>query len=189
MPMTRAGRLIFIAAVGAVLAGIVHIASILLAPRLAENDAYARIIAAAPAGGPFVVLPKSTSESTLPPFTDPAAILAACGFDLSDGPVRVRAPSGEVFLSLALHQADGGVFYAITDRSATRGLIDMLVLTQAQLDAIAAHDPDDEPVRELRIVAPKPRGFVVIRSVAATLSQRGAAEALVARATCARERT
>jgi uncharacterized membrane protein len=184
--MTTA-RLLFIAVVGAVLAAIVHLASMLLMPRLAERDAYARIVAAAP-GQRFTVLPRAMPAASPLPFTDPAATLAACVFDLSDGPVRIRVNTGEVFLSMALHQAGGGVFYAITDRSANRGLIDMLLLTQAQFDAIAFRDEDDEPIRELRIVAPKPRGFVVVRSIAAVPSQRSAAEALAARATCAKEK-
>lgn len=181
------GRLPFIWIVGAVLAGIVHLASMLLVPRLAEGDALARIGAAA-SGQRFVVLPRATPLDSPLPFSDPAASLAACIFDLSDGPVRIRAPTGEVFLSMALHQAGGGVFYAITDRSATRGLIDMLLMTQAQFDAVTFADEEDEPIRELRIVAPKPRGFVVVRAVAGVPSQRPAAEALAARATCTTEK-
>ena len=185
--MTARGRILFVAAVGAVLAGLVHLASILLVPPLADRDARARIVAAAP-GERFAVLARPTPEASLLPFMDPAAVLAACVFDLADGPMRIRAAAGEVFLSLSLHQAGGGVFYALTDRSANRGLIDILLLTQAQFDAVSARDDEDEPVRELRIVAPNPEGFVVIRAVAAVPSQRPAAETLAARATCAKEK-
>jgi uncharacterized membrane protein len=180
-------RLLFIVAVGVVLGALAHLASVLAFPRLAERSAFSRVAELTP-GQHFTLLPRATPEETPLPFADPNASIAACVFDLGGGPVRVKVPVGETFLSMALHQQHGGVFYAITDRSANRGLIDMLVLTQEQLDIVKEADEPDEPVRELRIVSPERRGFVLVRSVALVPSTRALADSLVSRASCASER-
>lgn len=180
-------RLAFALVIGLVLGLLVHFASVLAFPRLAELDAYSRVAALSPGGQRFTLLPRATPEETPLPFADPNASIAACVFDLSGGPLRVKVPVGETFLSMALHQRHGGVFYAITDRSSNRGLIDMVVLTQQQLDLLSESDDPDEPVKELRIVSPERRGFVLVRSVALVPSARALADALVGRATCATE--
>ncbi len=184
--MTALRRLAFALIVGVVLGLLVHFASVLAFPRLAERDAFSRIAALSP-GQHFTLLPRATPEESPLPFADPNASIAACVFDLSGGPLRIKVPVGETFLSLALHQRHGGVFYAITDRSANRGLIDMLVLTQQQLDVLSESDDPDEPVKELRIVSPEMRGFVLVRAVALVPSTRAMADALVGKATCAGE--
>jgi uncharacterized membrane protein len=184
--MSAVRRLAFALVVGLVLGLLVHFASVLAFPRLAELDAYSRVAALAP-GHRFTLLPRATPEETPLPFADPNASIAACVFDLSGGPLRVKVPVGETFLSMALHQRHGGVFYAITDRSSNRGLIDMVVLTQQQLDILSEADDPDEPVKELRIVSPERRGFVLVRSVALVPSARALADALAGRASCATE--
>jgi uncharacterized membrane protein len=54
----------------------------------------------------------------------------------------------------------------MTDRSATRGLIDVLVLTRPQLDVVEANDAEDELPQDLRIVAPTLEGFILLRALA-----------------------
>jgi uncharacterized membrane protein len=184
--MSAVRRIAFALVVGLVLGLMVHLASVLALPRLAERDAYSRVAALAP-GQHFTLLPRATPEETPLPFADPNSSIAACVFDLSGGPLRVKVPVGETFLSMALHQRHGGVFYAITDRSANRGMIDMVVLTQQQLDILSESDDPDEPVKELRIVSPERRGFVLVRSVALVPSARALADSLVGRASCAAE--
>ena len=72
----------------------------------------------------------------------------------ADGPLRVKAPierSG--FVSLSFHTRRGGIFYALTDKAATHGALEALVLTEDQLRALQAKDDEDTPVQELRIVS------------------------------------
>ena len=53
---------------------------------------------------------------------DPAVASAVLSFRPANGPVRVRAPLGRAgFASLSFHTRRGAVFYALTDRAATKG--------------------------------------------------------------------
>jgi uncharacterized membrane protein len=178
--------LCYLALVGVTLGAMVHLAAVLAAPLLATRNADARLAALAQRHV-VTVLPLVTPDDALP-YRDPATPLAVCRFDLSDGPVRVRAATqGDVFLSLAFHRPGGGVFYALTDRGATRGQIEALIVTPAQLEALQAVDPEDEPVRELRLTAPQTTGFVTLRALAPEPGALPEAVAFLAAARCGPE--
>ena len=66
----------------------------------------------------------------------------------------------------SFHARFGQIYYSMTDRSATRGKLDVLLLTAEQLDAVEANDSEDELPQELRIVAPTLEGFVLARALA-----------------------
>ena len=85
-------------------------------------------------------------------------------YDLAGGPVRARAPLGRAgFASLSFHSRRGVVFYALTDRAANKGRMDALIVTPEQLRTLVAHDDEDNPTEDLRIVSPTPKGFVMAR--------------------------
>jgi uncharacterized membrane protein len=178
--------LCYLALVGVTLGAMVHLAAILAAPRLATRNADARLAALAQRHV-VTVLPLVTPDDALP-YRDPATALAVCRFDLSEGPVRVRAATpGDLFLSFAFHRPGGGVFYALTDRGATRGQVEALIVTPAQLEALQANDPEDEPARELRLTAPQTTGFVTLRALAPEPGALPEAVALLAAARCGPE--
>jgi uncharacterized membrane protein len=146
---------------GAVLLGaLVHFVVLLAIPRLADRDAYARL---EPMGAVWTTFPLPRVEPGDKgfPYEDPAIASAICRFDLSSGPVRVRAPLGRAgFASLSFHSRHGQVFYALTDRAATKGTMEALVVTRSQLRVLEAHDDEDNPSEDLRIVSPTDEGFV-----------------------------
>ncbi|MFO1149298.1 MAG: DUF1254 domain-containing protein [Alsobacter sp.] len=183
---TAAGRLALIVTAGVLLGGIVHLSSVLALPRLASRNADTRLAEMAPRHQ-VVVVPHAADGTPGLPFQDPAAALAVCRFELSDGPVRVRATPGDSFMAVAFHTPTGGVFYALTDRSAAKGSLEALIVTQAQLEALQAQDPEDEPVRELRLVSPRSTGFVTFRTLALQPGLYPEAEALLKTARCAPE--
>lgn len=185
--MRLPGRILLIVTLGLMLGGIVHLTTVLALPRLASRNADTRLAALADRHE-VVVAPQTGDAAQLIPFRDPATALAICRFDLSTGPVRVKATPGDSFMAIAFHAPTGGVFYALTDRSAARGAMDALVVTQAQLEALQATDPEDEPVRELRLVSPQRTGFVTFRTLALEPGQSGEAEALLRTARCAPEK-
>jgi uncharacterized membrane protein len=185
--VSRLARALVVVLAGLLLGGIVHLGSVLALPSLATRNADTRLAVLADRHQVSLV-PAGSAAAQAIPFQDPAAALAICRFDLSAGPVRVKATPGDAFMSIAFHTPTGGVFYALTDRSATKGSMEALIVTQAQLDALQANDPEDEPVRELRLVSPRRTGFVTYRSLALEPGLREEAEALLGTARCSPER-
>jgi uncharacterized membrane protein len=168
--------------------GIVHIVSILLMPGLAPRNSFARIAEVAPLHK-MVVLPRTTPQQSFVPFEDPAMALGACRFDLGEGALRLRgtlSPDGLMLFSL--HQRDGRSFYSMTDRGAARGKLDVLILTQPQLDEVEANDNEDELPEDLRIVSPDRQGYVLVRALAEQPGDFADAEARIAGISCSSER-
>jgi len=147
------------------IAGVVHIGSIFAMPRLAPQDAFARISTLAQPHK-VVLLPATTPESGAP-FDDPALAQGVCRYDLSQGPVRLRATlPPDALMLISFHARHGQIFYSMTDRSATHGKLDVLLVTRQQLDVVEANDPEDELPQDLRIIAPTQEGFLLFRALA-----------------------
>ena len=173
-------------AIGALLiAGIVHLAIVLLMPQIGSSHAGTRLARQAQINQLELLPPIRTGEEALPlPFADPALITAICHFDLSDAPVRLRVPVGESFLSVTLLSPTGRVILAVTDKAATRRVLDMLLVTAEQQRQLEAQDPDDEPVQEIRLRMVQPTGIALIRGLAPRQADRDAMAALLARTIC-----
>jgi uncharacterized membrane protein len=171
---------------GLVLAGIVHIVAVLLVPVFSDSDAASAYLALGAGGRAELVTGAAARQRGLPEprETDPAAVVAVCGYDLAGGPMRVVARTGALPLGLTLHRRGGGVIYAITDRAAIRGVVEFLVMTQEQRDERAARDEEGETSRELRIVSDSPQGVIVARVLAKRPSDRDDAEALATGVAC-----
>ncbi len=151
-------------AVVLIVAILVHLIVILLIPVIATRDAYARLAALGPVGATIALARPSPSETRFP-LGDPALASAFCRYDLSNGPIRVKAPVGRAgFASISFHTKRGAVLYALTDRAATHGLIEAVVATPAQMREFVAHDDEDNPSQDLRIVSPTNEGFVLMRA-------------------------
>jgi uncharacterized membrane protein len=173
----RAGEATLYLAATAIVAALVHLIVVLIAPSLATRDAFARL---APLGAPgaTVALPRPSPAERLLPYADPAIASAVCRYDLSAGPIRVTAPLGRgAFASISFHSRRGMVFYALTDKAATHGVIEAVLATPEDVSALAAHDDEEEPSRDLRIAAPATEGFVMMRVFSELPSLYPAAEA------------
>ncbi|MGP9818952.1 DUF1254 domain-containing protein [Salinarimonas sp. NSM] len=195
------GKLALATTIGLVLAAMTHIAAILMLPWLARQDAHARlaptatsetaVLVAAPRDAGFGTVDPSLPETWLP-LHDPATAVGACAYDLAEGPLRVSALDGRLFQTISLHARGGGAYYAVTDRAAVRGRLELVVATPEQLDALVAREAEaqaatDAPADgfgDLRVVAPGREGFVLVRTLAAFPSEAGLARALVEGVTC-----
>jgi uncharacterized membrane protein len=150
----------------ALTAGLVHIVAILQIPRYATNDAYARLSRLGQVNETILLPEAGSPHARLFPYFDPAAAAAFCRYDLSNGPVRVKAPIARYeFSSISFHTRRGDIFYALTDRAATQNALEALVVTDKQLRVISAHDSEDETPRDLRLVSATTEGFVMMRSL------------------------
>jgi uncharacterized membrane protein len=173
-------------------AGFVHIVSILMMPHVAAHDAYQRF-AVLTKPGKTTLLPQTQPGHEIAPFADPALAQAVCLYDLADGPLHVHAdlPDNRL-LTISFRTRTGEVFYSMTDRASLHGTIDVTIMTQAELEAAQQNDDDsdddnDQPLKELRLVAPDTKGFVLINALSAYPSERAEAEAEVKSVACAPE--
>lgn len=186
-PRLRAGftRFAMTTLAGLILAGIVHIVTILAIPALSRQDASHAYRELGGEGHAEPVLAPGNARG-LPALSeaDPNTITAVCSYDLSAGPVRVVARTGTLPLGLTLHRQGGGVLYAITDRAAIRGMLEFLVMTEAQRDERIAADEEGETSRELRIVSDTEQGLIVARVLLRLPSDRADAEALATGVAC-----
>lgn len=169
-------------------AGAVHIVSVLLMPEVAPRNAFARLAAAAQvaettAGG-VAILPRATPGAEIIPFEDAAFAEGVCLFDLSKGLIRVRANAEpEDFLAVSFHARTGRVFHALTDRSAIKGKIDIVVGDARQIEALESEE-EEAPTQEVRVASPTKRGFVLIRALAKRPTDRERAEQRVRSVAC-----
>lgn len=162
---------------------VVHLVSILLMPTLAPADALRRL-AAGTGANRIEILPPVRPESMHVPFADPAVQLAVCRFDIAASPVFVRVRTADSFVSVTLLAPTGRVLYTLTDRAAVRGLIDLRLLTRAQLQQLEAGEAEGEPVQELRLELAETSGLVVIKALSPWPSLAAAAEETLAAARC-----
>lgn len=186
--MTPLGRFVLATLCGLVLAGLVHVATVLAIPTLAAGNALARaratlandtsvLVHAAETGGPA-----EKAEGWLPQ-QDPAVAVGVCAYDLDDGPVRITAETGPLLETIALHGRNGA-YYAITDQAALRGTVELVIMTKRQFDEALAAADEDERNRDMRIIAPSREGFVSVRVLAALPSQQAQANEAARSVSC-----
>ena len=170
-----------------VLAGIVHIASVLAMDRLAPRDAFARIAAMA-ALNQLVVLPRPQPGEEVLPFNDPAIATGICRYDIRRAPFRLTASiTGDSLLSISFHDRYGRVYYSLTDRAAVRGKIEAVIVNAAQKEALEADDAEDGPGPDLRLLTRHNQGFVVLRALAEQPGDYDSAQKRVSQVVCAPE--
>src|SRR5258708_7545071 len=113
------------------LAGEVHLATVMLLPRMAAQDAYARVSAIAPVNT-VIAIPTPTPERALMPFMDPAFQVSVCRYDLTQGPLKFSVPITQAYTSASFSTRSDVAYYAINDRAAGRKVIELDLMTAAQ---------------------------------------------------------
>jgi uncharacterized membrane protein len=167
---------------GLLLGSLVHLVTILVLPRTASRDAYARLASIVPVNG-FALLPAPTPEASVLPFMDPAFAVAACRYDLAKGPVKLTVPVDQAYTSVTFYTRYDVAYYAINDRAAGRRLIELDLMTPKQREAL----PDDEDVTSadrLIVESPSLTGLIVARALSPEPSQMPAAAAALQAAQC-----
>jgi len=167
---------------GLVLGGVVHLSTILLLPRTATKDAYARLAPIAPLNG-FALLPAPTPETSTVPFMDPAFATAVCRYDLARGPVKLTVPVSQAYTSVTFYTRYDVAYYAINDRAAGRRSIELDLMTTKQREDL----PDDEEVTaadRLIVESPTTAGLIVARAFAPEPSLLPTATATLQAAQC-----
>ncbi len=167
---------------GILLGGVIHLATVLLLPRAATQDAYARVSAIAPVNT-MVPLPAPTADNEVMPFMDPAFASSVCRYDLTKGPLKLTAPVSPAYTSVSFYTRNSVAYYAINDRAAGRRVIELDLMTTAQRALL----PDDEEITaadRLIVESPTDVGLIVVRALAPEPGQMPAALSALAQARC-----
>jgi uncharacterized membrane protein len=167
---------------GALLGGIVHLSTVLLLPRTADQDAYARLSPVTPVNA-FRLLAEPTSAAALMPFMDPAFAVAVCRYDLGPGPMKLVVPVSLAYTSVTFYTRHGVAFYAINDRAAGRRSIELDLMTTPQRNEL----PEEEDVTaadRLIIESPTVTGMIVARALSTEPGQMDQARRSLEAARC-----
>lgn len=155
-------RAAFLLACALTLAGIVHLAAVLLIPYTSIAASHLAGIVAEPMHTTSLIETQKTSDQA-PRFLDPSTAIAACAYDLSRHPLRVTVPTGDEILTLSFHGTDGRVFYALSDRAAQKNVIELVLMTRRQLDDALSLDEEDDVAKDVRLLSPVTTGLAVVR--------------------------
>jgi uncharacterized membrane protein len=167
---------------GLILGGIVHLATILVLPRTATRDAYARLAAITPVNA-VTPIPSPAPGTAVLPFMDPAFAVAVCRYDLATGPMKLTAPVSQAYTSVTFYTRRGVAYYGINDRAAGRRNIDLFLMTVPQHEAM----PEDAEVTaadRLIIESPSITGLIVLRALSPEPGLMPMAQASVGAARC-----
>jgi uncharacterized membrane protein len=170
---------------GALLGGIVHLATIIILPRTATQDAYSRLAAIAPVDS-VTPISAPTPEAAPMPFMDPAFASAICRYDLSKGPLKLTVPLSLAYTSVSFYTHRDVAYYAINDRAAGRRSIELSLMTAEQHSQV----PEDENITaadRLIVESPTLTGLIAIRALAPEPGLMPMAQRTIAAAKCTQE--
>jgi len=163
----------------------VHLATVIILPRTATQDAYARLSPIAPVNS-VVTLPVPSPDKAVMPFMDPAFASAVCRYDLSKGPLKLTVPVSPAYTSVSFYTRYDVAYYAINDRAAGRRVIELDLMTSAQHDQV----PEDEEVTaadRLIVESPTVTGLIAIRAMAPEPGLMRAAQSAIAASQCVQQ--
>jgi uncharacterized membrane protein len=167
---------------GALLGGIVHLATVLVLPSLATQDAYARLSPITRVNT-VTAIPTPSPESAPMPFMDPAFATAVCRYDLSDGPLKFSVPVSPAYTSVSFYTRADVAYYAINDRAAGRRIIELELMTTEQRNDL----PGDEEITaadRLIVESPSTTGIILIKALAPEAGLLPIARAALTAARC-----
>ena len=175
-------RWLLLALGGALLGGIVHLATIIILPRTATQDAYSRLARSAPVNTVTALSPPTPASAPMP-FMDPAFASAVCRYDLSLGPLKLSVPVSLAYTSVSFYTRYDVAFYAINDRAAGRRVIELDLMTAEQHSQM----PEDEDITaadRLIVESPTVTGLIAIRALAPEPGLMPMAQSTLAAAKC-----
>lgn len=170
-------------ALGLVLAGLIHIVAVLMLPMVAPRNANARLAGLGQVNA-MVQLPAAEPGRQVMPMMAPDVRYALCRYDLSAGPVRLRAPIADDLWMIALYTSEGSNFYAVAGGDLKRDEIDLIIATGDQTVAEAGLDAPEASDKVLVVNSPVTEGIALIRAPVAGPSAAGRAERALKGAYC-----
>ena len=158
-----------------VLAGIIHVVAVLTLPMLAPRDAHARLAALGPANT-IIQLPPAAPGRKVMPMMAPDVRYAVCRYDLSKGPVRLRAQIADGLWLIAFYTPLGENFYAVVGADMKQSEVDLIIATEDQTVAEVGVDSTEAFDNVVVVSSPVVEGIALIRAPLAGPSRGPAAK-------------
>jgi uncharacterized membrane protein len=158
-----------------VLAGLIHVVAVLTLPMLAPRDAQARLAALGPANT-MIQLPVAAPGRQVMPMMAPDVRYAVCRYDLSEGPVRLRARIADGLWLIAFYTPLGENFYAVSGADMKRSEVDLIIATTDQTVAEVGVDSTEAFDNVVVVSSPVVEGIALIRAPLAGPSRGAEAE-------------
>ena len=173
-------RIIYFSLCVLVLAGLVHVAIVLLIPVYGTRDAYALLTQQTEMLG-FKPIPYGENGPLAE--TDPFFAYGVCRFELVDQGVAIRGPRIDSFWSATIVDENGSVVYSLNSRSAIDSRLDLLILNPIQILGLREVQPPE--IENSIVVESEMRaGFAVIRVLRPDDSWADRARAFLEGITC-----
>lgn len=126
----------------AMMAGIIHIVTVIGVPYHAIHEPWDELAAFGPSDV-FVPLPRTGPGVKTLPGLDPAMVQTVCRFSLDKGPVRIRVSPPEVYWSLSLFDHHGLHVWGIDNRATGQRSVDLLVASDVQVAQLRENPPEE----------------------------------------------
>lgn len=167
---------------GLLLGGIIHLATILTLPLLAEETTWTRV-ASLDAKNRIVVLPPIAPGEPNPLRLDPELSYGICQLDLSQGPAYLSGVLPDAFWSVALFNQAGVVTYSTTNRDGIGQTVELGIFNAAQTRLLAQQQID---IAEglLVVESRTDQLFVLVRLAAPHQAMRARFEAELSEISC-----
>lgn len=176
-------RLILVAAlVGA----ITHLAVTLLTPAFVRNKAFAYFQRTLPLHQ-MRVLPATVPGAQILPYLSPDMRMAACRYDVAEGPVSVTATLPDIGWTIALHTPQGDNYYTVP--AVELKLTDISFLIMPASDRLAfAPGVRKADVNATQVTSPTREGVIIIRAPIKGVAYNAETEAKLKSAACSQSK-
>jgi len=158
-----------------VLAGLIHVIAVLTLPMLAPRDAHARLAALGPANT-MIQLPLPAPGRQVMPLMAPDVRYAVCLYDLSNGPVRLKARIADGNWLIAFYTPLGENYYTVVGGDLKRPDVDLIVATEDQTVAEVGVDSPEAFDNVVVVNSPVVKGVALVRAPLTGQSRSAEAE-------------
>lgn len=170
-------------ALGIVLAGLIHVLAVLTLPMLAPRDAHARLAALGPANT-MIQLPAPAPGRQVMPMMAPDVRYALCRYNLSEGPVRLRARIADGLGLIAFYTPLGENYYTVVGADMKHPEVDLIISTADQTIEEVGVDSPEAFDRVVVVNSPVVEGIALIRAPLVGPSRSAEAERALKSAQC-----
>jgi len=153
-------RALYLTLCSLALAGIVHIAIILLIPDVGTRDAYGVLSGKIEPLDFKVLEPKDAAD--LLSDMDPFFSYGVCRFDLSQAGLAMTGPNTASFWSATVVNQDGSVVYSLNNRTSIESRLDLILLSPLQILRLRQVQPPDIE-NAIIVESDMQAGFVLLR--------------------------